>query len=598
MTIVDILIGLGALVMCFAGKGTWKVIQILSSNRYRKTWQLVFGFICVFTIGYLLTLGLLIAEARSSFSLIIPGMVFLLGAIFVFMVVRLGRLTIEDLQASTKAAEAANQAKSTFLANMSHELRTPLNAIIGYSEMLSESAEDLEDDGFAQDLEKIHRAGKHLLALINDILDISKIESGKMDLFLETFAVDDLIRDVSETIGPLMQANHNEFIVHQEPSLGYLHADLTKVRQTLFNLLSNAAKFTTQGTVELRVNRIRQGHDVFVEFVVRDTGIGLSPEQQSRLFQAFSQADASTTRKYGGTGLGLAISRHFCQMMGGDITVESVEGQGSTFTVKLPGLVQQSPGVEENSNNQYTVLVIDDDPTVLDLMQRMLTPMGYRVITALTGLEGLKLALQGMPDVIILDILLPMVDGWSILTRIKREPLLMDIPVILLSMAPDAQRGYALGAVDVLAKPINRERLFSALQKSVTGSRRSVLIVEDHEDTRHLIRQQLELAEWMCEEAENGTQALEQLKSFIPAVIVCDLLMPEMDGFELIAILRRNPAWQRIPIIVLTAKDMTTDDYQRLTGSVERVILKGSYTKDELMRELQRMIQTVSKRAG
>jgi signal transduction histidine kinase len=245
---------------------------------------------------------------------------------------------IDEANRAQEAAEQANRSKGIFLANMSHELRTPLNAIIGYGEMLLEEAEDLGQPGFIPDLQKIHAAAKHLLALINDILDLSKIEAGKMDLYYETFDVASMIQDVMATIAPLVKKNANALKVHCADDLGAMRADLTKVRQTLFNLLSNACKFTEHGTITVEVTRETGDGGGWVTFRVRDSGIGMTPEQMEKLFQEFSQADASTTRKYGGTGLGLAISRKFCRLMGGDITVESTVGQGSTFTITLPAV--------------------------------------------------------------------------------------------------------------------------------------------------------------------------------------------------------------------------------------------------------------------
>ncbi len=390
-------------------------------------------------------------------------------------------------------ADAANTAKSSFLANMSHELRTPLNAIIGYSEMLQEEAEDIGQPGLKPDLEKIHGAGKHLLGLINDVLDLSKVEAGKMTLYVETFEVATMVNEVAATLQPLVAKNGNTLVVDCPADLGTMRADVTKVRQTLFNLLSNASKFTEKGTISLSVGSSR-GNEApssnrqsaignpqldqslltsaaTINFVVTDTGIGMTPEQLAKLFQAFSQADASTTRKYGGTGLGLAISRKFCQMMGGDVTAQSQHGKGSTFTVTLPVEVKvpstESPASAAQKTSQSNrvpssaamVLVIDDDPPARDLIERSLSKEGYHVVLAGEGRRGLELARQLKPDVITLDVMMPGMDGWAVLTALKADPATADIPVIMLTIVDDKQIGFALGAADYFTKPIDWPRL-------------------------------------------------------------------------------------------------------------------------------------------
>jgi len=383
----------------------------------------------------------------------------------------------EELKVAKVAAEDANRTKSMFLANMSHELRTPLNAILGYSEMLVEEAEDLGDTSFVPDLKKIHAAGKHLLGLINDVLDISKIEAGKMDLFIEAFEVRSLVDDVISTVSPLVERNANTLVVRCDESAGGMQADVTKVRQGLFNLLSNSCKFTNEGQITLTVTRRRADGIDFVDFAVSDTGIGMTPEQLGRLFQAFSQADASTTRKYGGTGLGLAITRRFCQLMGGDVTVHSEVGKGTTFTMHVPAVVRtkaEEEAPEEMASGESAelpatdgprVLVIDDDPTVHDLLHRFLRKEGFHVVSASGGEEGLRLAREVPPEAIVLDIQMPGMDGWSVLRSLKAEEALRDVPVVVVTMMDQKALGLALGASDYLMKPVERERIAEVLRK-------------------------------------------------------------------------------------------------------------------------------------
>ncbi len=509
----------------------------------------------------------------------------------------------EELGRAYERLEVASRHKSEFLANMSHELRTPLNAIIGYSEMLQEDAADLDQPQFVADLQRITAAGKHLLELINAVLDLSKIEAGKMDLYVETFDVPGMVRDVVSVIRPLAEKNGNRLEVTCNDSVGRMQADLTKVRQTLFNLLSNASKFTERGTVSLTVTREPEPAGDWLSFEVRDSGIGMTPEQLAKLFQEFSQADASTTRKYGGTGLGLALSRRLCRMMGGDVTVASEPGTGSTFTVRLPAVVEDPtapPAVPaalpvDGAPAAGTVLVIDDEPAVRDLMQRFLGKAGFRVATAATGEEGLRLAEQVEPDVITLDVMMPGMDGWSVLAALKGNPRVSDIPVIMLSIVDERNLGFSLGATDYITKPLDRDRLLEVLGRYRRGGR-PVLVVDDDPAFRTLLRRLLEREGWTVIEAENGRIGLERLEEIQPALILLDLVMPETDGFEFASEVRKHEAWRSIPIVVVSSKDLTEEERRRLHQNVERIIDKAGVNRDTLLAEVRGLVAACAHR--
>src|SRR3984893_8626321 len=385
------------------------------------------------------------------------------------------RQTQEELLTAKHTAEEASRAKSTFLANMSHELRTPLNAIIGYSEMLDEEARESGRSENVEDLRKIQSAGKHLLSLINDVLDLSKIEAGKMGLHLEDFEILPLIDEIATTLQPAAAKNSNEIKLRVSENVGFMRADITKVRQILFNLLSNACKFTDHGTITVDVDQ--NDRDGNIQFRVSDTGIGISEKQQQNLFFEFSQADASIARKYGGTGLGLAITHRFVQLMKGQISVESEPGKGSIFTVQLPTQVvldstklTRPASANETSPAgsriyQDTVLVIDDDASVRDLMSRFLSKSGFRVVVASSGEEGLRLAKQEKPLVITLDVVMPEFDGWSVLKKLKSDPALAEIPVIIVTIVDNEPMGLDLGAASYLVKPVDRDRLAVLVEK-------------------------------------------------------------------------------------------------------------------------------------
>lgn len=503
-----------------------------------------------------------------------------------------------------EAAEAANQAKSAFLANMSHEFRTPLNAIIGYSEMIIEEEEEIGQLEMIPDLEKIRGAGKHLLGLINDVLDLSKIEAGKMELYNEAFMIKDLMEDVVGTVDALIERGGNRFILDCPPDIGSMYADQTRLRQCLLNLLSNAAKFTQNGEVILSVNREELDDTQWVVFQVKDTGIGMTAEQITKVFRPFTQADSSTTRKFGGTGLGLVITRRFCRMMGGDINVKSELGAGSIFSIKLPGQIPLhteplDPGAREEEVQQRieskTVLVIDDDAVVQELLQRFLHREGFFVQIASSGEEGLEMASEILPDIIILDVSMPTMAGWTVLSALKANESTKDIPVVMLTMVDDKRKGYALGATEYLMKPINRKRLIQVLDKYGVQGNQRILVVEDDASTREIFQRILTKEGFRVMEAENGRVGLEQVKKQIPDLILLDLMMPEMDGFLFVRELRKKEEWRHIPVVVVTAKTLTTADYHQLQGHVTQILQKGAYTREELLQELREIFNSLHK---
>ncbi len=506
----------------------------------------------------------------------------------------------EEITIARDRAQEANRSKSTFLANMSHELRTPLNAIIGYSEMLQEEAEDLGQEDFIPDLGKIQTAGKHLLNLINGVLDLSKIEAGRMELYAELFEVDELVDEVASMVRPLVSKNSNQLqVVCEQP--GQLNADLTKTRQILFNLLSNAAKFTENGEVLFEVGRKQAGGSEWLRFRVSDNGIGMTTEQLAKVFEPFSQADASTTRQYGGTGLGLSICKRFCEMMGGDIRAESTPGQGAVFTVHLPAeapelttggadaaATQNLDSLLDSGEFHHTIpsagagrqaLVIDDDPTVHELLRDILEREGFSVTCAGGADEGLRAARQIKPSLITLDVQMPGKDGWTALAELKAEPELAEIPVIMITVEEDRKTAFALGAAEYLTKPFERARLSRLLKRyrRPDTSQPIALVVDDNADARGLLRQLLQHESWQVMEADNGVTALRRVTERRPDLILLDLIMPELDGFGFLTELRKTDAWRDLPVVVVTAMELSPVDRQRLNGGVQQVLQKGSF---------------------
>ncbi len=501
------------------------------------------------------------------------------------------RLTNAELVRTRDAALAADRAKSQFLANMSHELRTPLNAIIGYSEILEEDALDAGMEEFVEDLQKIRNSGRHLLGLINDVLDLSKIEAGKMDIFVEEFDVRPTVAAIVDTVKPLFDQHDNELVLNLADDLGVMRSDLTKLRQTLLNILSNANKFTDKGRIEVAAT----AEGDFVHIAITDTGIGMSEEQMGRLFHPFTQAESDTTRRFGGTGLGLTISRRFCEMMGGSIEVESEEGKGSTFTVILPRQMEREAPPEQASvapDAENVVMVIDDDPAVRELITRALAPLSVRVVGITHGSEAVERCREEEPDAVVLDVMMPGMDGWAVLKELKAHEDTRDIPVIMHTVSHEREMGFALGAVDFVVKPVEPKRLARVIASHFRGGG-PILVVDDDPDARDLICRALDSAGHEVIEAKNGAEALRILERRTPRLIVLDLMMPEVDGFDVLEHLRRQHRQEQIPVVVVTAKSLTPDERRFLQGATRRIIAKTGFSRDELLEAVRDRVTEV-----
>ncbi len=567
------------------------------------------------TIAYI---GLLFAMGQAEFTnsvllLAFTRMVFVFGASYFFLVgvanlaekrLRIRQLEAEEsqkveeltrltqeLSEANRRIKEADRLKSQFLATMSHELRTPMNSIIGFSEILAERLAERVDPKHLGFLRHIHTSGQHLLGIINDILDLSKIEAGKMEIYPEFFSAGPVIESVCNVMRGMAKAS-TKIEVDVEPGLPQIETDLAKFKQVLFNLLSNAVKFSPDGKAIRVTAKLRDGA---ITVSVRDEGIGIDPVHHSLIFEEFRQVDSSARREFGGTGLGLALVKKFVELQGGTVAVDSALGSGSTFSFTLPvqsraAVVARAP---EPPIAAARVLVIEDDPNAFELIAAALGSAGFFAVRARHCDEALRLARESKPVAVTLDLVLPGVDGWEVLKRLKNDPATRDLPVVIISMVENRDLGLALGADDYFVKPVDRDRLVARVRsitdRGANGARPRLLVIDDDAAVHALLGEDLSTLGFAIDNAYSGEEGLRAAVNATPDVIVLDLMMPNMSGFEVADALKDNPRTANIPIVVLTSKEISNEDRALLHSKVKCFVDKGNSARDQLVRELRRV---------
>ncbi len=503
-----------------------------------------------------------------------------------------------ELGQQQKQLKNADRLKSEFLSNMSHELRTPLNSVMALSRVLIMQAKDKLSREEVNYLEIIEKNGKQLLSLINDILDLSKIEAGKMDVTPKPFSLNNLIETIVESLTPVAKEKKIEISHNIDHTLKKIESDEVRVHQIIQNIVGNAVKFTSKGSVAIDLS-----HDETNAYIrVKDTGVGISQEDLPYIFEEFRQIDGSSSRKFEGTGLGLAIAYKAAQILRGNIALTSQLNQGSEFTVRLPilweGYVPPEPapiGFEKDNTplRKKTILIVDDDPGIRDMISEFLINMGYQTLTAASGRQALDLARIHNPMAMTIDIIMPEMDGWELINHLKNDPRTSQIPVIVVSITNDRETGFALGSVGHIAKPVDKDKLIAEIRKLDTRTRLNVLIADDNEMDLTQMSQAIKHHGLETMLARDGRQCLDMINQQIPDLLILDLMMPKMNGFEVISTLRENPLTRNLPVIVVTAKDLTQNEKEMLKGSILSVLTKSDTTPAALFQEIQKKLNEI-----